>query len=162
MITRNRPSRPSASRIGPSFSICPLCSRPVAASGNVGSEIQGAYGKLTLYADGHYTYAENANVVPPAAEDSFVYTIKDGDGDTSTTTLKITLTDELPPTTWHSTNAREYGFYSNVNPTVDHPRWSQATERRLGELFKRKTLMFNGYADQVASLYAGLDLKKFY
>lgn len=76
--------------------------------------------------------------------------------------VKITLTDELPPTTWHSTNAREYGFYSNVNPTVDHPRWSQATERRLGELFKRKTLMFNGYADQVAGLYTGLDLKKFY
>jgi sulfoxide reductase catalytic subunit YedY len=76
--------------------------------------------------------------------------------------VKITLTDELPPTTWHATNAREYGFYSNVNPTVDHPRWSQATERRLGELFKRKTLMFNGYTDQVASLYTGLDLKKFY
>ena len=76
--------------------------------------------------------------------------------------VKITLTDELPGTTWHASNAREYGFYSNVNPTVDHPRWSQATERRLGELFKRKTLMFNGYTEQVASLYTGLDLKKFY
>ena len=58
------------------------------------------------------------------------------------------------------TNSHEYGFYSNVNPQVDHPRWSQATERRLGELRRRPTLMFNGYADQVAQLYAGMDLKK--
>ena len=56
----------------------------------------------------------------------------------------------------------EYGFYANVNPDVDHPRWSQATERRIGELFRRKTLPFNGYADQVASLYSGMDLRKFY
>ena len=56
----------------------------------------------------------------------------------------------------------EYGFYANVNPTVDHPRWSQATERRIGEFFRRKTLMFNGYADQVAWLYTGMDLKKNY
>ncbi len=56
----------------------------------------------------------------------------------------------------------EYGFYSNVNPTVDHPRWTQATERRIGEFFRRKTLMFNGYGDQVASLYAGMDLKRNY
>jgi len=76
--------------------------------------------------------------------------------------VKITLTDKMPPTTWNLTNAREYGFYSNVNPAVDHPRWSQATERRLGELFKRKTLPFNGYADQVASLYTGMDLRKNY
>ena len=58
--------------------------------------------------------------------------------------------------------AQEYGFYSNVNPTVDHPRWSQATERRIGEFFRRKTLMFNGYGDQVASLYTGMDLKRNY
>ena len=76
--------------------------------------------------------------------------------------VKITLTDKMPPTTWNLTNAREYGFYSNVNPMVDHPRWSQATERRLGELFKKKTLMFNGYGDQVASLYNGMDLRKNY
>ena len=57
---------------------------------------------------------------------------------------------------------QEYGFYSNVNPNVDHPRWSQASERRIGEFFKRKTLMFNGYAEQVQGLYAGLDLKKNY
>jgi len=76
--------------------------------------------------------------------------------------VKITLVDKEPPTTWNITNAREYGFYSNVNPQVDHPRWSQATERRLGELFKRKTLPFNGYGDKVASLYTGMDLRKFY
>ncbi len=76
--------------------------------------------------------------------------------------VKITLTEKQPPTTWNITNSHEYGFYSNVNPAVDHPRWSQATERRLGELFKRKTLPFNGYGDQVASLYTGLDLRKNY
>jgi len=65
-------------------------------------------------------------------------------------------------TAWNDANAQEYGFYSNVNPDVDHPRWSQATERRLGDFFKRKTLMFNGYGDQVASLYNGMDLKKNY
>jgi sulfoxide reductase catalytic subunit YedY len=76
--------------------------------------------------------------------------------------VKITLTDKQPPTTWNITNASEYGFYSNVNPEVDHPRWSQATERRLGELFMRKTVKFNGYGDQVASLYTGMDLRKNY
>ena len=59
-------------------------------------------------------------------------------------------------------NSREYGFYSNVNPQVDHPRWTQASERRLGEFRRRPTLMFNGYGDQVASLYSGMDLKKNY
>src|SRR5690606_1967312 len=75
--------------------------------------------------------------------------------------VSIRLVEKEPPATWNITNPREYGFYSNVNPNVDHPRWSQATERRLGEFFKRKTLMFNGY-DSVASLYEGMDLKKFY
>jgi methionine sulfoxide reductase catalytic subunit len=75
--------------------------------------------------------------------------------------VKITLTDKQPPTTWNITNGREYGFYSNVNPTVDHPRWSQGSERRLGELFKKKTLMFNGYPE-VTSLYSGMDLRKNY
>ena len=77
--------------------------------------------------------------------------------------VKVTFTDKMPPTTWNIMAPNEYGFYSNVNPTVDHPRWSQATERRIGDgLFapKRKTLMFNGYADQVASLYSGMDLRK--
>jgi sulfoxide reductase catalytic subunit YedY len=59
-------------------------------------------------------------------------------------------------------NPQEYGFYSNVNPQVDHPRWSQARERRIGEFFKRDTLMFNGYANQVAQLYRGMDLKKYF
>jgi methionine sulfoxide reductase catalytic subunit len=73
--------------------------------------------------------------------------------------VRITLLAEQPPTSWNRYAAREYGFYANVNPTVDHPRWSQATEQRIGELGRRNTLMFNGYGDQVASLYAGLDLR---
>jgi methionine sulfoxide reductase catalytic subunit len=75
--------------------------------------------------------------------------------------VKITLTDKMPPTTWNILAANEYGFYANVNPEVDHPRWSQASERPIGGglLAGRKdTLMFNGYGDQVASLYAGQDL----
>jgi sulfoxide reductase catalytic subunit YedY len=76
--------------------------------------------------------------------------------------VRIRFVDRQPQTSWQRQNSSEYGFYSNVNPTVDHPRWSQATERRIGEFFKRKTLMFNGYGDQVASLYAGMDLRKFF
>src|SRR5215469_5254947 len=76
--------------------------------------------------------------------------------------VKIKFVEKQPPTTWNITNAHEYGFYSNVNPEVDHPRWSQASERRLGEFSRRKTLMFNGYGDQVAHLYAGMDLRKYY
>jgi sulfoxide reductase catalytic subunit YedY len=76
--------------------------------------------------------------------------------------VKIKVVDSQPATTWNEANAQEYGFYSNVNPNVDHPRWSQATERRLGEFRKRSTLMFNGYGDQVGSLYNGMDLKKYY
>ena len=80
--------------------------------------------------------------------------------------VKIRFTDKQPGTAWNKAAANEYGFFSNVNPNVDHPRWSQATERRIGEdgLFakKRKTLMFNGYESQVGQLYAGMDLKKFY
>jgi sulfoxide reductase catalytic subunit YedY len=72
--------------------------------------------------------------------------------------VKITLTDKQPPTTWNKSAPGEYGFYANVNPTHDHPRWSQATEQRIGESGRRKTLMFNGYGEQVASLYAGMDL----
>ena len=76
--------------------------------------------------------------------------------------IKIRLVDKQPLNTWNIQAPQEYGFYSNVNPKVDHPRWSQATERRLGELRRRPTLMFNGYADQVASLYTGMDLTKYY
>jgi sulfoxide reductase catalytic subunit YedY len=74
--------------------------------------------------------------------------------------VKIRFQEEQPRTTWARSAPSEYGFYANVNPDVDHPRWSQARERRLGEFFRRKTLPFNGYADEVASLYAGMDLKK--
>ncbi len=80
--------------------------------------------------------------------------------------VRISLTEDEPPTSWNRQAPREYGFYSNVNPEVDHPRWSQATERRIGDggLFasRRPTLLFNGYADQVAQLYAGMDLKQYY
>jgi sulfoxide reductase catalytic subunit YedY len=76
--------------------------------------------------------------------------------------VKITFVEKEPHATWKMMNSGEYGFYSNVNPDVDHPRWSQASERRIGEFFKRKTQPFNGYADQVASLYKGMDLRKNY
>ena len=73
---------------------------------------------------------------------------------------KIRLTDKQPLTAWMEASPQEYGFYANVNPQVDHPRWSQASERRIGEFYKRRTLPFNGYAEQVAQLYSGMDLRK--
>ena len=79
--------------------------------------------------------------------------------------VALRFLDKQPPTTWNDQSAREYGFYSNVNPNVDHPRWSQRTERRIGQAFyaqRRTTLIFNGYGDQVASLYNGMDLKKYF
>ena len=76
--------------------------------------------------------------------------------------VKIRFTTDMPATTWNIAAPNEYGFYANVNPDVDHPRWSQARERRVGEFLRRRTLMFNGYADQVASLYAGMDLRRNY
>jgi methionine sulfoxide reductase catalytic subunit len=76
--------------------------------------------------------------------------------------VKIRFVEHQPTNTWNRSAPNEYGFYSNVNPNVDHPRWSQAQERRLGEFRKRPTLMFNGYGDQVASLYSGMDLKKYF
>lgn len=76
--------------------------------------------------------------------------------------VKIDLVAEEPPTLWSTIAPQEYGFYANVNPDVSHPRWSQATERRIGENGRRKTLMFNGYEEQVASLYAGMDLAAYY
>jgi sulfoxide reductase catalytic subunit YedY len=75
---------------------------------------------------------------------------------------KIKFVEKQPPTTWSLSNPREYQFYSNVNPEVDHPRWSQKSERRIGEFLKRPTVKFNGYGEHVASLYAGMDLKKYY
>ncbi len=76
--------------------------------------------------------------------------------------VRISFVERQPRTAWNDLAPNEYGFYSNVNPQVDHPRWSQATERRLGEFRRRDTLMFNGYGDQVASMYRGLDLKKYF
>jgi sulfoxide reductase catalytic subunit YedY len=76
--------------------------------------------------------------------------------------VKIDLVEEMPTSFWMASAPQEYGFYANVNPDVSHPRWSQASERRIGELSRRKTLPFNGYADQVAQLYQGMDLRKFY
>ena len=74
--------------------------------------------------------------------------------------VKIEFTSKQPRTSWNRSAAREYGFYSNVNPKVDHPRWSQKKERRIGDFLKRKTLMFNGYAEEVASLYSGMNLRR--
>ena len=76
--------------------------------------------------------------------------------------VRVRFVENEPLNTWKQQQSQEYGFYANVNPQVDHPRWSQGSERRLGEFFRRKTLMFNGYGDHVASLYAGMDLRKFY
>jgi len=76
--------------------------------------------------------------------------------------VRISFTEQQPDTSWGRSAPSEYGFYSNVNPEVDHPRWSQKRERRIGEFRKRETLLFNGYADQVASLYSGMDLRKFF
>lgn len=76
--------------------------------------------------------------------------------------VRIRFTEKMPISSWMKSAPDEYGFYANVNPEVDHPRWSQAKERRIGEIFKRRTLMFNGYADQVADMYKGMDLRKFF
>jgi sulfoxide reductase catalytic subunit YedY len=76
--------------------------------------------------------------------------------------VRISFVKEQPPTSWNMAGPREYGFYSNVNPKKNHPRWSQAKERRIGEFLKRPSLMYNGYGEEVASLYAGMDLNKFY
>ena len=76
--------------------------------------------------------------------------------------VKIRFTEAQPPTSWNVAAAGEYGFYANVNPAVDHPRWSQATERRIGDFRRRPTLAFNGYAEQVAGLYSGMDLRRFF
>jgi sulfoxide reductase catalytic subunit YedY len=76
--------------------------------------------------------------------------------------VKLRFVERQPLNSWQRSASHEYGFYSNVNPDVDHPRWSQSRERRIGEFLKRPTLPFNGYAEQVAHLYRGMDLKKLY
>jgi sulfoxide reductase catalytic subunit YedY len=117
---------------------------------------------LTLLTFGMYgEVLPNQNGAPVRLVVPWKYGFKSGKS-----LVKIRFTDKEPRTAWNKAAAQEYGFYSNVNPTVDHPRWSQAAERRIGEdgLFakKRKTLMFNGYEAQVGQLYAGMDLKKFF
>ena len=115
---------------------------------------------LTLLTFGMYgSVLPNQNGAPIRMTVPWKYGFKSGKS-----IVKIRFTEKQPLTSWGRAGPTEYGFYSNVNPDVDHPRWSQATERRIGEdgflRRKRKTLMFNGYAEQVAQLYAGMDLRK--
>ena len=113
---------------------------------------------LTLMAVGLYGQVlPNQNGAPLRLVVPWKYGFKNGKS-----IVKIRFTAEQPKTTWALAAPREYGFYANVNPDVDHPRWSQATERRIGEFGRRKTLPFNGYAEEVAHLYAGMDPKKLY
>jgi len=121
-----------------------------------GLRLDEAMHPLTLLAVGVYgEYLPNQNGAPMRLVIPWKYGFKG-----CKSIVKIRFTDKQPLNTWQLSAPSEYGFYANVNPSVDHPRWSQARERRIGEFFKRPTLMFNGYGDQVASLYTGLDLKK--
>jgi sulfoxide reductase catalytic subunit YedY len=123
-----------------------------------GLRLDEAMHPLTLLTVGMYGQVlPNQNGAPVRIVVPWKYGFKSGKS-----LVQIRLTEEQPKTSWEKSAPQEYGFYSNVNPTVDHPRWSQATERRIGEFMRRKTLMFNGYADQVGSMYAGMDLKKNY
>ena len=127
-----------------------------------GLRLDEAMHPLTLLSFGMYgEVLPNQNGAPLRLVVPWKYGFKSGKS-----LVKIRFTDKQPMTAWNRAAPSEYGFYSNVNPNVDHPRWSQASERRIGEdgLFakKRKTLMFNGYEAQVGQLYAGMDLKKFY
>jgi methionine sulfoxide reductase catalytic subunit len=127
-----------------------------------GLRLDEAMHPLTLLTFGLYgEVLPNQNGAPVRLTVPWKYGFKSGKS-----IVKIRFTDKEPRTSWNKAAAQEYGFYSNVNPQVDHPRWSQATERRIGEdgLFqkKRPTLMFNGYEAQVGQLYTGMDLKKFF
>jgi sulfoxide reductase catalytic subunit YedY len=127
-----------------------------------GLRLDEAMNPLTMLAFGLYgEVLPNQNGAPVRLVVPWKYGFKSGKS-----IVKIRFVEKQPPTSWETAASQEYGFYSNVNPKVDHPRWSQATERRIGEdgLFakKRATLMFNGYEAQVASMYAGMDLKKYY
>jgi sulfoxide reductase catalytic subunit YedY len=111
---------------------------------------------LTLVVTGLYGHPlPNQNGAPLRIHVPWKYGFKSGKS-----LVRIRFTATQPANTWNVAAPNEYGFYANVNPDVDHPRWSQARERRIGEFFRRPTLMFNGYADQVASLYAGMDLRR--
>lgn len=121
-----------------------------------GLRLDEAMHPLTLMALGLYgDVLPNQNGAPLRLVVPWKYGFKSGKS-----IVRIRFTDSEPRTTWMKTSPDEYGFYANVNPEVDHRRWSQASERRIGEFFKRKTLMFNGYAEQVGQLYAGMDLRK--
>jgi sulfoxide reductase catalytic subunit YedY len=123
-----------------------------------GLRLDEAMHPLTLMTVGLYGQVlPNQNGAPLRVVVPWKYGFKSGKS-----IVRIRLTSDEPKTTWNRAAPSEYGFYSNVNPEVSHPRWSQANERRIGELRRRETLMFNGYGDQVASLYTGMDLKKFY
>ena len=113
---------------------------------------------LTIMAVGLYgDVLPNQNGAPIRLVVPWKYGFKSGKS-----IVKIRFVEQQPVSSWMRSAPSEYGFYSNVNPEVDHPRWSQRTERRIGDFIKRKTLMFNGYEDQVASLYSGMDLRKNY
>ena len=113
---------------------------------------------LTIMAVGLYgDVLPNQNGAPIRLVVPWKYGFKSGKS-----IVKIRFVEQQPVSSWTRSAPSEYGFYSNVNPDVDHPRWSQRTERRIGDFIKRKTLMFNGYADQVAGLYSGMDLRKNY
>ena len=123
-----------------------------------GLRLDEAFHPLTILATGVYgKILPNQNGAPVRLVVPWKYGFK-----SIKSIVKIMLTDKEPPTTWNISAPSEYGFYSNVNPEVDHPRWSQASERRIGEFTRRDTLMFNGYAEQVANLYKGMDLRKYF
>jgi sulfoxide reductase catalytic subunit YedY len=123
-----------------------------------GLRLDEAMHPLTILAVGLYgEYLPNQNGAPLRLVVPWKYGFK-----SIKSIVRIRLTDRQPMNSWQLSAPDEYGFYSNVNPERDHPRWSQARERRIGEFFMRPTLIFNGYSDQVASLYSGMDLKRYY
>ena len=123
-----------------------------------GLRLDEAMHPLTLLAVGLYgEVLPNQNGAPVRIVVPWKYGFK-----SAKSIVRIRLIEQQPATTWNASGSAEYGFYSNVNPDVDHPRWSQARERRIGEFLKRPTLPFNGYAGQVAQLYVGMDLKRYF
>lgn len=121
-----------------------------------GLRIDEAMNPLTIMAVGLYGESlPNQNGAPMRLVVPWKYGFK-----SIKSVVRISFVEKQPRTAWNDSAPQEYGFYSNVNPAVDHPRWSQATERRIGEFRRRETLMFNGYGEQVAGMYRGLDLKK--
>ncbi len=123
-----------------------------------GLRLDEAMNPLTLLSFGMYgSFSPNQNGAPVRVIVPWKYGFK-----SAKSIVSIRLTEKEPQTTWVKASPKEYGFYSNVNPSVNHPRWSQARERRIGEFRKRDTLLFNGYGDQVAKLYEGMNLEKYF